>query len=431
MLARGLGRAILHLQTHDAIPYRDTILHACTHFVGYDVQTDPSRARYNFDLITQGGDRDWYLPRLYHAFATGEDVEMPIQLFNLMGFLAQDGNTLARMMMYDNFAEDAPELDTTGADVLVDLDGLAGYVFVARQWIKHPLPEDDQWEEDVLLDTVEERFGADAVTAALAATMDENVNEGADLSVYLAQVRERRRLDKANQPKRPQFPVPDYETVRGIVDKPLGRSGQYLLRRAGRFADDALLSRVAGELDAETDPARVLHLLYFFGWAVFPLPPHRLLALAQSGDQDTAFAARAALAHVTHPDVRAFALAQMDTGNVRYLVDMLQMNPAEEDYALMAALTQRPLSADEFHHAGMSILDYVKTHPSPQAVPALLGVYENGLCAFCRSSVVDSLAALTPLPQAIEREIAWDASPDTRTYAAFFGSPNSDGQGLA
>lgn len=64
MLARGLGRAVLHLQTHDAVPHREAILHACTHFVGYDVQTDPSRARYNFDLITQGGDRDWYLPRL-------------------------------------------------------------------------------------------------------------------------------------------------------------------------------------------------------------------------------------------------------------------------------------------------------------------------------------------------------------------------------
>lgn len=119
---------------------------------------------------------------------------MPSQFFEMMGFLAQDGNTLARTMMYDIFAEDAPKFDTRGAEDLVDLDSLAGYVFVARLWLAHPLPEDDQWEEDVLLDTVEERFGADAVTAALAAAQDEDTDEEAGLPAYLAQARERRAL---------------------------------------------------------------------------------------------------------------------------------------------------------------------------------------------------------------------------------------------
>ena len=426
MLARGLGRAVLHLQTHDAAACREAILHACTHFVGYDVQTDPSRARSNFDLITQGRDRDWYLPRLYHAFATGEDVEMPSQLFELMGLLAQDGNTLARMMMYDNFAEDAPELDTTGAEALVNLDGLAGYVFVARQWNRYPLPEEEHWYEGWLLDTVEERFGTDAVTAALAAAVDANINEEADLPAYLAEAREKRRLWKEKRRGRRQSPAPDYDTVRGLIDAPRGQKTRYSLGRAGQDADDALFSRLASDLDIETDPARVLHLLYFFARRVFPLSPHCLLELAQNGDQDVALAAQKALTHVTHPDVRAFALVQIDAGNVWYSLDMLIANPAEEDYTLMAELTQRPLSIDEFHHVGISILDYVEAHPLADIVPALLNVYENGFCSICRRSVVKHLLSLAPLPDAVLREIVWDCAEDTRMLAVPFRLPDGE-----
>ena len=417
MLARGLGRAVLYLQTHDAAPHRDAILHACTHFVGYDAQAEAGRARYNFDLVEASGERDWYLPRLYHAFATGEDVEDGEHLFELIGLLAQAGDAQSRALMYSVFADNAPKFDTRGAEELVDLDGLTGYVFVARQWIAHPLPEDDQWDEDRLLDHAEKRFGADAVTAALAAAQDEDAGKEADLPAYLAQAREKRRLRNEQRPRRPHFPTPEYKTVRAIVDAPRGRATHYLLKRAGRNADDALLLHLAHDLEAEADSARVLHLLYFFGWRPFPLPPHRLLALAQSDDQDTALAAQAALVHVAHPAVRALALAQIAAGNLWHSVDMLTANSAEEDYALLAEITQRPLPPGEFHDLGTSIRRYVEAYPLPLAIPALLGLYENGLCAFCRHSVVETLLSLAPLPQAILHELAWDANEETRAFA--------------
>ncbi len=35
-LVSGRGNAVLHLQTHDAAPYREVILNACLHCVAYD-----------------------------------------------------------------------------------------------------------------------------------------------------------------------------------------------------------------------------------------------------------------------------------------------------------------------------------------------------------------------------------------------------------
>lgn len=426
MLTRGLGRAVLYLQTHDSVPHRGAILHACTHFAGYDAQLEPSRARYNFDLITAGGDREWYLPRLYHAFRTGEDVEDEEQVFDLMGLLAQDGDAVARTLVYDIFARDAPKLDTGGANALVDLDELAGYVFVARQWSRCPLPEDDQWEEDALLNTVEERFGADAVTAALAAAASAGTGEDAGLPAYLAQARERRRLHNKRRRSRPQSSTLDYEAVRAAVNGLPDRRTRSWLRYAGNIMDDALLLRLASDLDAETDMNRLSYLLDCFWQRAFPLPPHRLLALTESDNKDIACAAQDALAHVTHPNVRAFALARIAAGDVWCSVEMLQANPAEEDYMLMAELTQRPLSADEFHFLEIGILRYVEAHPSPNAIPVLLGLYENGPCSYCRISVVKNLLALDGWPKALLREIVWDCAEDTRMLAVPFSFPGGD-----
>jgi hypothetical protein len=40
VLGLGLGRAILFLRQYDARPYWDIILHACTHWTGYDQQAE-------------------------------------------------------------------------------------------------------------------------------------------------------------------------------------------------------------------------------------------------------------------------------------------------------------------------------------------------------------------------------------------------------
>lgn len=422
MLARGLGRAVLMLQTHDPAPYREEIWHACTHYAGYDMQMEASRGRYNFDLITQGGDLEWFLPRLYRAFATGDDVEMPSQLVETMGLLAQAGDMRAREMMYAAFAEDAPLFDTRGADDLVALDGLAGYVFVARQWLKYPLPEDDNRAEVWLLDDVEERFGAEAVSAAFVAAAADGAQADADepgkLLTYLAAVRERCRLWRAERAARPPRALPDYNSVSALLSAPPSTSYRVRLRSAGRRSDKRLRGDLAHALQAEADPARLAGLLHFFSDCPFPLPPQRLLTLARGDDADIALAAQAALSHITHPEVRALALSLLGAGNIWHAVGMLAANPGPGDYVLLGALLHRPWSEHEMHHLGMSIRDYVKVHPSPDAVPVLHRLYEYGPCSFCRSSVVDVWVALAPLPLHIAHEIAWDAEPDVRAYAA-------------
>ena len=44
-LAQGLGRAVLHLETHDSAPYLDLILRTCLYDERFATQGEPERAR--------------------------------------------------------------------------------------------------------------------------------------------------------------------------------------------------------------------------------------------------------------------------------------------------------------------------------------------------------------------------------------------------
>jgi hypothetical protein len=49
-LRQGLGRAAVFLTGHDSVPYREILLHACTHNLAYNPCED-SRVPYLLDLI--------------------------------------------------------------------------------------------------------------------------------------------------------------------------------------------------------------------------------------------------------------------------------------------------------------------------------------------------------------------------------------------
>lgn len=57
-LKRGLGRAVLWLQTHDATPYRDIILHACLYNQAHDPQCEGNRAAYMLDVTVGTGEAE-------------------------------------------------------------------------------------------------------------------------------------------------------------------------------------------------------------------------------------------------------------------------------------------------------------------------------------------------------------------------------------
>ena len=166
-LACGFGRVILFLRENDAAPFREAILDSCLHHRAFDQQAEGYRTEYLLDIMEATGEPEFYAARIRAALGTDGEGYSYGQLYELAARLARNGDEEARRVMYDRFARNAAHQDTTGAEDLVALDGLAGYLFVAEQWQRHPLPEEEHWQEAWLLEELEKQIGREGARQAL------------------------------------------------------------------------------------------------------------------------------------------------------------------------------------------------------------------------------------------------------------------------
>jgi hypothetical protein len=102
---------------------------------------------------------------------------------------------------------------------------------------------------------------------------------------------------------------------------------------------------------------------------------------------------------------------------VGQVVGLLVNNFESEDWALIESLFDGSLDEHDYHSLGFSIRDVFKKHPSLDAVPALIRMFDANPCSRCREDVVESLVSLNALPDWMAEECRYDANLDLRAYA--------------
>lgn len=388
ILTIGLGRAILHLREHDAAPYRKAILHACLHSMVYDRQTEHSREQYLFDIINLTGERDFYRSHILATAASLTEVEDGDQILGLVRSFAAQGDAEARRQLYDTFAANAATDKPDGAHYLVELDGTAALLVVAERL---PLEPDDAWYPGYLVGLAAEREGEEATERALA----EAAATSAPGAAFVAAVRQERARQHARAEERRwrRDVVESYDRIRQLL-RENHPDAPGLLWQWGRQATDAELALAAADLLTEEEP-------------------RRLLALARDTNPQTAALAIGALAKIEHPDIRALAF-ELLAGGQGQGAQLLVGNYQGGDFALIEELLTAWQDRDQIHSLGFALRDLAKAHPSPDAVEALLLLYERGPCSLCRHDVVESLEALGALPDWMVVECRHDANPDLR-----------------
>jgi hypothetical protein len=100
-LARGRGRAVLHLQSADQATrehYREPILYACCHSQRYDTQIESERSLFLLDVLKATKDIAWYLPHLHTALF--DSSLYTDQLFGLCARLHQRNHADFKTELY-------------------------------------------------------------------------------------------------------------------------------------------------------------------------------------------------------------------------------------------------------------------------------------------------------------------------------------------
>lgn len=426
ILSIGLGRAILHLQSHDARPYRDAILHACLHNTSYDQQIEGDRAKYMLDVIALTSEADFYHDEILGALRRNSENSDVSQLLHFAALFAARGDAEARQLLYEHCARTLrTDQDRDAVRRIVELDGIDGLLFVLREIENHRNPPEDLDDDYTLLFSIlEERDGEERARSSL----EEMASQDSWIAAYLRAIDafwQTEPMNRARVIAGHGRIDPDEATYEQLL--PILHDARLVVRRDvlpftfwrrwGHKASDADIDQAAQDFLQETYRDRLLRYLYMFDRRRFPKDPSRILGLATDPDEDISRAALHALEPISDPDVRRFPLVLLDSATglrLVWAIRLLQNNYQAGDHLLIENVLRDHPDDEEFHGLGFAARKVIEAHPTQDAASALLFVYECGPCSLCREHVVRLLHQLGRLPTEIIAECRWDSNFDLR-----------------
>jgi hypothetical protein len=406
-LFQGLGRPYLYLQQHDSAPFVAALLRACLYNPIYDRQCEGSRTTYLYGLIQLTTIASWFRQQILDALSDPDDDMDLEQLCDFALIYAQTGDATARRVLYEQAGEHASTGETTGAYQLIDLDGVAGFLFIVNRLGEALQSGHEPWDDASLLTHLEStnpKITLDQLrTSALP--------KYPFVLPYLEHIVALRAQPRATP--RPQIIGQPYSSVKHAMEQANGRFSFPLLRRWGAAADDAELQQAARDLLQESEPARLAAYLAIFGKRPFPFGIEPLLPLVWSNHDRIARWSIQALSQFRQPAVRelGFTLIQAQH-HVSDALNVFIQNYEQGDDRFLAGLLTQTEDKMALHNLGFGLNDVFAAHPRPEAEDIFLDLYERGPCSLCRERFVERLIEIDRIPLWMEQETRYDANPD-------------------
>lgn len=390
---------------------RETLLYTCRKKSRFDGMED-ERFPYLFDVIHATGEPDFYQTEILNALQHPEPDDDAEQLYGLAMLFARNGSEQARNVLYKRFSRDAEAGDFSGAEYLVELDGIGGYVVVAEALSQNLPVSEDNTDHETALSALEKQVGRENPPAAWAMVYALKP----ELGTYLNTIRLVWSYYFAHHPisdREKQVPRP--EPSKAMVRDRISRGG-YFPQRLVRHLEPNFITELAHELTQETETTRITGYLSLFAKCPFPLNPEFLLTLLHHEDLKVAGQSAIALQHLRHPAVRETAHRIATDRRLSFLVPyLLVRNASEDDFALFSEILRRLEDENQIHHFGFGMNDYWDENPGIQGTAFLLSLYHKQSCSLCRGSIVRFLAQRNELPDWLCDEGIYDADSGIRT----------------
>lgn len=303
--------------------------------------------------------------------------------------------------------------DWLGAEELIELDGMAGVLDLAKVYGQRLQRDPTDVIDDIC------HFVNDAWQAEIDKTLSQQAEQDADVRAYWDFLQQSRLL-KDEYRHRSQSHMLTFERILSDARNAVGQiPGHYTA--FGRKATKEELEQVYNNLLSETDEAVKLRLLWVFRRIPMPNLDDRLIEWATGDDEPFREAAIAALAQLS--DKRVHKLARLKMQNRELLgadseaIDLFIYNYDSPDAGLIfqALLSVEP-TVDEAHTLGYSITKLAEQNNDPRLGDSLKWVYENTPCTVCRYDAVLQLHGREQLSPSLIQECLFDASEEIRDF---------------
>ena len=422
-LRKGQGRVMLYVREYGLEGVTDLLLEACIHNQVYDQQLESGRGKWLFAMFRNTPQFSEIRDAILQAIEIEADAKNLFQLCQLAGAIATLGDApmhqaLGRVVFRD--AGDPASDETLGVEEWLDLEGVRGMLELARIYGRQLLRDPERFVVIELL--VNERH------PEFRQALSEAAKDDPEIKAYYAAALEREKelfnrepIDlETDRQARHERARREYPLER-ILTNARAHKGKYPGRYMdfGRHATPEELETVFTQLLREPDPAVQMRLLWVFRRAILPRLDPQIFAWANGEDEGLRSAAIAALARISDPQGHRLAREKVETGQLlgadQEALNLFLINYEGQDAGLIArGLAGIHPNAEEAHRLGYSAMELAEKVPGQELAEAVVWVYEQTPCAFCRYKAVKWLDQLGLLTAEQLRECPYDANDDIR-----------------
>jgi len=445
-LRKGLGRAVQHVRNSSPEVVRDDLTHACTHFLGLNLQEElGSRATWLFSMIEATGEPNFYRKKVIEALEqmpdNPDDTETFNELYSLLTEFAARSDTESLAVMRRRF-ETAnvlyePHFGFYNLLRIEEIDALIR--LLCREWKRirddETLGAFGDWE----IEYAEKELGKEAVQNALE--KESLVNESVRLCLERLRREKTEILARQAEQEKSKKTLPQLSELIDVLNENWPQETDWtddtfrdafsqrrnLFWHSGRlyakptpeeleFAFQQLLKTI--------DPGRQLCLLAVFAKETMPRLEPRLLSLLDAPLYLIRLGAEQAFSRMTDPQVRTKGLELVakasDFNDWYFGIGLLEKNyrPGDE-LLLQRTLELIPADTDvhNLHAIVMSLLDLIDANAEFSFELILLWAYENTPCPYCRYRCVEQMIQRNITPKNLLEECFDDLYESTRELA--------------
>ncbi|OYU97360.1 MAG: hypothetical protein CFE21_03450 [Bacteroidetes bacterium B1(2017)] len=408
-LERGTGEAYLLLKRNSSIDFSKEILKGAVRNLSYDNQCEGSRADFIFELIELSSKKEKIRQAILDALANErKDYWALVQLFDLAALFALQGDKEARKAIYKCYAKKTKDdLDWTGQDAILKIDGLEGLKHIAKTRGKILRNNSEEWEDGWMLESFQNVHPEIKVNKELKKASETD----SDIKTFLdsvQKIRSKRGPQKRNLKE-------SYATVSKRIEANLTVPLRQVFAKDLTKAD---VKKLANDFLKETDANKIEKYLKVFAHIKYPYSYLTIFNIARStkiAEKQLAKAGARALKHFSGNDIREFALEKLSKAkdSATYL-ELLELNYKKGDYKLITKLVERCKNDDDVHSIVSAVLGIYQTNITKECKLPLEAMYDRLTCGIHRLYIIETLLENKMLSKTIKEEIKYDSYPPIR-----------------
>jgi hypothetical protein len=409
-LQKGLGRAMLWA-TSGRLD-EQSVLAACLRDQRFDIQIEDSRANWLWQIMSILGAQGRFRVPILHALYDFSDVDSAEQLAELGHCYARAGDEEFGRRLWQIVEQTPfPQISWLGQKELIDLHGRTGFLLVARLVGRElGAREWEEWNDGALASFAAERLGEDCMRRLLDESTDEAISRFRDCWKHASHANDRR--------QRTQSPAAAEASVDQVLRAAESSEKCYWFRGWGRRACNTDLDAVLRHLWTSSEPRVIAKLLKVFSARPLPRFDVRLVAFCEHRDEAVRQKAFQALATMTHPLVREFALSALARPRPAAALFALFMNNYEPgDEQLILDRVDLPSDKDQLHHLLIDVHRLLEKNPKADCRTLGLIGYALNPCQECRWHAAHLLVNRHAAPGWLIQECRYDSNEDCRKLA--------------